>query len=178
MAYGLGQVGTATWINPVWWFINGYYRIYLRITQGASRLQEILADRYAAVQFGVENSRSSLTFITRQNLLFNYQLNQEVNDARTETRGLNNLFTLPPVNDCAEIDQEYAKEIEAHTSPYDSHPSLRDRLGFIERIKRPGYEQLDSRPVWDLIPSAAYLQEQITREVETNLRKRGILEPG
>ena len=45
MAYNLAVSGQARWYNPAWLFINGFHRGFLRITQGASRLQEILADR-------------------------------------------------------------------------------------------------------------------------------------
>jgi hypothetical protein len=42
----------ATNRNPAWWFATGFYRIFLRVSQGAARLQEILADRRAAEAYG------------------------------------------------------------------------------------------------------------------------------
>ncbi len=50
MARNLAAAGLATWYNPAWWFVNLYNRIFLRITLGASRLQEILAGRLALIE--------------------------------------------------------------------------------------------------------------------------------
>jgi len=51
-AVGLAERGVATWYNPAWLFLTGFNRVFLRISQGASRLQETLADRWAASAYG------------------------------------------------------------------------------------------------------------------------------
>ncbi|MCA9697104.1 MAG: M48 family metalloprotease, partial [Myxococcales bacterium] len=51
-AVGLAEAGAAGWYNPAWLFLNGFHRVFLRISQGASRLQEVLADRWAARSYG------------------------------------------------------------------------------------------------------------------------------
>jgi hypothetical protein len=45
MAINLAESGAAAWYNPAWLFLNAFHRIFLRISQGASRLQEVRADR-------------------------------------------------------------------------------------------------------------------------------------
>src|SRR5262249_56574735 len=35
----LARGGAATWYNPAWWFLRGYMRVFMRVSQGASRLQ-------------------------------------------------------------------------------------------------------------------------------------------
>jgi len=41
--------------NPAWWFVAGYRRLFLRVTQGATRWKEALADRSAALAYGSLN---------------------------------------------------------------------------------------------------------------------------
>jgi len=50
IAHNLASAGLTTWYNPAWWFVNIYNRIFLRITLGASPLQEMLADRLALIE--------------------------------------------------------------------------------------------------------------------------------
>jgi Zn-dependent protease with chaperone function len=176
MAQGLAMVGTATWYNPVWLFINGYYRIFLLITQGASRLQEILADRYAAIQYGVRNMKSGLEHVIRQNLLFEAQANEEIHQAILANRSLQNLYTLPIGESLPRVEEAFSKIMQEHTSAYASHPSPRDRLGFIERVHNSGLVQEDCRPVWDLLGSMTDLQNEMTLIIEINLRVQGILQ--
>ena len=52
MAESLASGGAARWYNPAWLFVTGFHKLFLRVSQGASRLQEILADRWAALAYG------------------------------------------------------------------------------------------------------------------------------
>ena len=173
LANGLVRVGTATWFNPVWLFIKGYYRIFLRVTQGASRLQEILADRYAAINFGVENLKTGLEHVIHQDLLFSRQVENEIQVARTESRPLNNLYALPLLENNPDLEAAFQKAMNTPTSAYDSHPAPCERLAYIERIRNNGYDHRDTRPAWDLLSSSATLQEEMTEEVVSNLRAKG-----
>ena len=177
LAYNLASRGLARWYNPVWWFVNGYYRIFLRIIFGATRLQEILADRFAVLAYGVRNLTSGLQQIVRQNLAFDTQVNAEVKQAQSEHRGLHNLYALPPVQDVASFEKSLAEVMAKPGSAYDSHPSLKERIALAERIKVSGYFEEDWRPAWDLIPGAAQLQMEITTIVDGNLRQQKILTP-
>lgn len=176
MAMGLAASGANTWINPVWLFINGYYRIFLRITQGASRLQEILADRYAAANFGVDNFRSGLEYISRRTFLFDLQMNREIMDARSEHRPLNNLYTLPPVEPNADQQQALQKVLTQKSSPYDSHPSLSERLEYVQNVRDSGYTRADSRRAWDLLADAPALQQKMTSAIQQALVDNSVLE--
>jgi len=95
MAYGLASKGQARFYNPAWLFINGFYRIYVRITLGASRLQEILADRYATLAYGAKNFSDGLTYVVHQSLLFDMQVGVEVGEAIEQKRSIHNLYDLP-----------------------------------------------------------------------------------
>ena len=51
MAMNPATVGVASPMNPAWWFVRGFWRAFLGISQGASRLQEVLADRWAVFAY-------------------------------------------------------------------------------------------------------------------------------
>ena len=55
----LVALGAAVW-SPAWWFVRGFYMLFLRISQGASRLQEVMADRWAAFSYGAQAFESGL----------------------------------------------------------------------------------------------------------------------
>lgn len=175
MAQRMAHTGVGTVINPAWLFLNGYYKIFQRITQGASRLQEILADRLAAVTYGVENIKGGLEFIVRRDLAFSRQTGTEIQCAQTEQRGLNNLYTLPEVEDCDELEKVYQEVVNRKTSPYDSHPGLRDRVALMEQARSSSLSEIDNRPVWQLFDRPEQLQETVTKEIENALRAGNLL---
>ena len=176
MAYRLASSGQARWYNPAWLFINGYYRIYLRITLGASRLQEILADRFAAMAYGTRNFVDGLTYVVRQSLLFDKQITLEVQHAAQHRRALHNLYTLPPLDPgpyAEELDSELEKVLNRPTSPYDSHPALQDRIRFLQRFDDSGSaSEGGQESVWSLIPNADELQAEMTRMVQVNVEQK------
>lgn len=174
MAQGLFEVGTAAWYNPVWLFINGYYRIFLLITRGASRLQEVLADRLATFHYGLSNMESGLKHTIHQDLLFQSLATREINQAIEENRGLQNLYTLPEGDIDSDLEAAYQKIMEAKTSPYASHPSPQERLEYITKVPNSAFNQEDHRPAWDLFPDAVGLQKEITELVEGKVRRTGV----
>lgn len=175
MAYRLGVSGQARWYNPAWLFVNGFYRVFLRITLGSSRLQEILADRYAAQVYGVQNFIAGLTHVIRQSIAFNARLNQEVNAAIEQIRALQNLYTLAalqPDPQEAQLEQKIAAEMSRPTSPYDSHPAFQERVALLQPFVAPGDAPVDLQPTWDLLPTADALQKEMTAHVQSNLQQQ------
>jgi Zn-dependent protease with chaperone function len=175
MAANLIANGLSRWYNPVWWFINGYYRIFLRITLGASRLQEILADRIATLAYGIQNFSTGLTAIIRADLEFDFKINSEVAAAQNARRGLNNLYALPELEDATPLEQKLSEMMARPSSPYDSHPAPRERLALIKRIQTAGFFDEDPRPACALLPDASQLQAEVTAEIEERLRAQNIL---
>ena len=70
----IAQGGGATFYNPAWHFVRGFHALFLRITLGASRLREILADEFAAVAYGGQAFAGGLTHIVRRSLEFDRNL--------------------------------------------------------------------------------------------------------
>lgn len=165
MAQNLAQGRQNTWVNPVFLFLNGFYRIFLRITLGASRLQEILADRYAALAYGAHNFSEALTNLVRQTMVFNAQASREIQLSLNERRQPNNLYTLaffeelgPPTGFDAELDRQMTRP----TSPYDSHPAVKDRLELVHMLEGVGTEERDTRPALDLLPNPEQWQQKMS----------------
>jgi Zn-dependent protease with chaperone function/tetratricopeptide (TPR) repeat protein len=175
MDYRLALKGQSHWFNPAWLFINAFYRIFLRITLGASRLQEILADRYAAMAYGAQNFIGGLTHIVRQDLVFNVQVNNEIGAAVRQGRDFHNLYALPSPQD--ELDRKRLKVEEDEvmsrpTSAYDSHPAPRERIVLVEKLQAEVDIQENPAPVWDLLPNAEDLQAEMTAMVQEDVRRQ------
>lgn len=175
MAYRLATSGQATWYNPAWWFVNGFYRLFLRITLGATRLQEILADRYAALAYGARNFVEGLTHVMRQDLIFDWQVGREARQAQQSRSDLRNLYTLP-APDSAEvqrqIEQKLAEVINRPTSPYDSHPSVKDRIELVQQISAVDSSGTNQNLIGDLLPNIEALQHEMTKTVQKNVQQR------
>ena len=64
-------------INPMWLFLSTFSRIFTQITHGASRLQEVMADRFAVLAYGATNFIDGLTLVIQQGIKMDMQLNKE-----------------------------------------------------------------------------------------------------
>jgi Zn-dependent protease with chaperone function len=174
IAQGLAERGQARLFNPVWLFLRGFHQIYLRITLGASRLQEILADRYAALAYGTQPLVDGLTHVVRQSMLFDRQAGHELETAVHTRRGLQNLYTLPETlseGQERELEAELAKELSRPTSAFDSHPAMQDRIALLRRLAVPTVVDGEGRLVVELLPTLVELQSEMTAAVQANLSR-------
>ncbi len=172
MGFMLSINGLDKWYNPAWLFLNGFSRIFLRITAGASRLQEILADRYAALAYGVEQLVGGLEHIVRQSLVFSRQVTNEVEVSQRSNRPVRNVYTLPPIDDqqqVAQLEQTFVDVMSRDASPYDSHPSPKERLELLRGMNVNVPEYPTDGGLWDLIADADRLQAEMTRVIQKNV---------
>ena len=173
MVYTFLASGQAHWYNPAWIFINGFNRVFLRITLGASRLQEVLADRYAALIYGVESFVDGLTHIVRQSLAFDLQLTQKVGSSAHTGLGLSNIYASEVIPDTVvePLETKMRDRMSQPTSPYDSHPALQDRIRFLQQIESVAKVEESAEPVWDLFPDAKSLQEEMMDIIRENVKE-------
>jgi len=172
MAYRLAAGGQGVWHNPAWLFVNGFNRVFLRITLGASRLQEILADRYAAMAYGVDNVVDGLRHIVYQSLAFRMQIAHEIEEAIEGDRSLQNLYTLPSLQPDLlgeELKTRIDEVMSWPTSPYDSHPAMRERIQLLQQLEVTNKVEESQEPVWSLLPNAEALQEEMTAIVAASV---------
>jgi Zn-dependent protease with chaperone function len=173
MAVMLIKRGAARFYNPVWLFLVGYQRIFLRITLGASRLQEVLADRFAAVAYGSENFIEGLKKYIRQSIAFPMQSNYELRNAFEMHRNIVNLYDVPLQDNLErEMWLEFEKTMTLPTSKNDSHPAPMERIRYIEKLSIP-YSPIHDNPrsVLELFPNLEELQREMTIEITNRLKK-------
>ena len=194
MGHDLVAEGQAKFWNPAWLFVNTYIRLFIRIAHGASRLQEVLADRYAALAYGPGNFIDSLQQVVRQTVIFNYRLNEsvkswaanpvvppsEISPEQREKMGnagapvfrmpeLSAVYhAAPPQAGETELEQSIQKAFDQKTSVYDTHLSLRERVQLCQAL--PGMlSEIDRRPAWDLLPDAEALQAEMQNQLALNI---------
>lgn len=129
----LYNAGQAAWWNGAFLFLRFYHFIFRRISAGATRLQEVLADRVAAQTYGTQSFVEGLTFVIRRDIEFSAKVNEEVKIADFEKRPYHNLFDLSAVGN-TNVEAELEKALKRKTSEEDTHPSPVDRFRYVKAI--------------------------------------------
>jgi len=172
MGFGLVANGLNNWYNPAWWFVNGFYRIFLRVTLGASRLQEILADRYAAMAYGARDFADGLKHVIHQSLVFDMQMDREVEKMEGTDHRLRNVYTLLPIEEDDKkeaLEEVFQNALTHQTSAYDSHPAPETRFALVEKCGAPDVTESTPGLVWDLFEDLSALQHEMTQQIQTNI---------
>lgn len=177
MAHELVEGDVATWYNPAWLFLHAFYRVFLRISQGASRLQEVLADRWAAMVYGAELFEQGLRHVVERSIRFGAHVDATVKDVIDNQQALINLYTHRPAVTAAEGEIQAAVDaaMKAQPTPYDSHPAPSQRLEWVRAIAaqpahRSGMD--DDADVWMLFGDRATLEQSMTELVNAAIDKR------
>jgi hypothetical protein len=163
----LAQSGHATRWNIAVHFLRLYDFIFRRISHGAGRIQEILADRVAARTYGVEAFRSGLTHILRSEIAFNLLVERELAEAKKEGRPLRDLYELPPADDLV-VDERLEETLQRPTSQDDTHPSAADRFALVERVHSAAQPPA-SAMAWELFADRSVLTRDMMALVEATL---------
>jgi hypothetical protein len=121
----------------------------------------------------VQNFIDGLLHIVKRDVLFQWQVNAEVERTAQPIGPLSNLYTLPrpEAGDAGQtIDTAFEKIVQRPTSPYDSHPGVQERVDLVKQLAAASPLGLgSSRPVWDLIPNAPELQQAMTSVIQRNV---------
>ncbi|MBI1851760.1 MAG: M48 family metalloprotease [Planctomycetes bacterium] len=176
MAGNLAKGGAASWFNPAWLFLNGFHRVFLRISQGASRLQEVLADRWAAFAYGSAAFESGLCHVIDSSVRFDSHANATLKEVIEAKQPLGNLYSYKPTSPPSEkvLEQAVRAALTAKPSPYDSHPDPMSRICMIRDLAAPGVETApdDDDCVWSLFDDREALEQRMTAEVRDNLARQ------
>jgi len=182
---GLARSGHATPWNPARWFANGFYRVFLRISQGASRLQEILADRRAAEVYGGAAFSTGLKHVVACSLTFDDHVNGAITRAVAAKEPLQGLWSPPEavtpeagetLDAPARNSTEQLAEALARTpSPYDSHPAPNDRIRWLEGVTGRLPPALDpTQTAWSLFSERSKHEHELTLFVYERLAEQGV----
>ncbi|MEP7076829.1 MAG: M48 family metallopeptidase [Acidobacteriota bacterium] len=167
LAEAIVMSGTNTIYNVAFHFIRVYHFLFRRITHGATRLQETLADRVAAHNYGVKAFQEGLTHVVRRGIEFNYLALKEVNSSRAAGRGFNSLYdlTVDDESSAKDIETQFAGALNRKTTDDDTHPSPNDRFKLIEKVISNANVDSD-RIVWDLFADRQALTDEMNKKLE------------
>jgi TolA-binding protein/Zn-dependent protease with chaperone function len=165
-----------------WWhlavhFLRFYYVLFNRITFGASRLQEIMADRTAVLAYGPEALEEGLTHAIRHSVEFSYWTSRRLEAVLRKEQVAATAFVQtqerPEVAAFENIETAMSKLIHRPTNETDTHPSPSDRFTFARRLNvastPSGSETVWSRfddPHAMMVTLFGDLQDVLTEEVK------------
>jgi len=170
-AEAMVESGNATIYNLGFQFLRLFHFLFRRITHGATRLQEVLADRVAAFYFGADAVREGLTHVIRSEVTFQTTADREINSAMSANRAFENLYTLEVTEETEkqEIEKQYEEIFARPTTEDDTHPSPNDRFRFISGVKSREHQKLDG-PVWALFEDKDAILNEMHKLIEGSLR--------
>ncbi|MCC6521681.1 MAG: M48 family metallopeptidase [Polyangiaceae bacterium] len=173
MAYG----GAAGPLNPAWLFLAAFHRIFLRVSHGASRLQEVLADRHAALAYGSEAFGRALRKTVELGVRFEATLNLALEQALLTGVAPHNLYraTERMQLDAGDVHEAVAQALTRTADPYDSHPPPVDRIELARRLGAPPTPAADDdAPAWSLLDHRPELERRMSALIVERLNERGI----
>ena len=172
-AYALATGGVAKWYNPAWLFVNGFNRVFLRISEGASRLQEVLADRWATFAYGADAFEAGLRHVIERSVRFNAHVGATLNEVVKQKVPLANLYTYQPSQAVKEEDIAKAihEALNRKGSAYDSHPPAAERFAIVRSLpsRDRRIEPNDEQAAWTLFENPIELQHAMTTQVRANV---------
>ena len=157
--------GQAVWWNIAFLFLRVYHFIFRRITYGASRLQEVLADRLAVLNYGANAFEDGLKHVIRRSVEFEDVAYREITDAANAGRSLQNLYELKTGEEQG-IEDKISEVLNRQTALDDSHPSPAERFRLARRITHTA-EPLAGGMVWDLFTDRESLTKEMSSLIET-----------
>ncbi|MCP4216353.1 MAG: M48 family metalloprotease [bacterium] len=194
-ADAMAEFGQATWYNPAWHFINGFYNIFLRISEGASRLQEVMADRMAARAYGPNIFADGLTAYIKHSITFNMITKIELAMSKMEKGRFKNIYVLDVPETWPEIlnvvpskdsppektpsppevvEKSFKAAMEVRTSDYDSHPAPRQRIQWVKSIKGIKDQYDHSNSAAELMKVSQKMQEEMSRQMRDHIIQSSI----
>jgi len=181
MGMALAESGAAGWYNPAWWFFRGYLAVFLRISQGASRLQEVLADRIAIFTYGSKAFQEGYRHVIRQSVRFHAYTQSTLQEVIEGKKALANVYRFAPSTppEAETLDSEFQAALDAEPSPYDSHPSSKDRLAWASALNIPATPRYgDEDGVWSLFDNREQLEKRMTTLIKHNVAENhGVVIP-
>ena len=164
-AHAMARAGQAVSWNIAFQFLRLYHFLFRRISHGATRLQEVLADRAAARLYGAQPFEEGLRHVVRRQIEFNHFAGKEIEEALKSGQALQNVYALE-VQPERELEEAIDQAINRQTSEDDTHPSPVDRFRLVSRILCQN-QPAPSGPMWDLFAN----REAITKEMSSQIEK-------
>jgi tetratricopeptide (TPR) repeat protein/Zn-dependent protease with chaperone function len=175
-AYAMVYAGQAVWWNIAYQFLRIYHFLFRRITHGATRLQEILADRVAVRNYGAASFEEGLRHVIRREVEFNRVTSKEIQDATEARRDLSNLYQLQASQETYDqqmIESEINDIVTRRTTEDDTHPSPIDRFHLAQRIVCDNPPSSNAM-VWDLFANREELTAEMSKLIDERVKEAAI----
>ena len=167
-AHAMIVTDQATWWNIAFQFLRIYHFIFRRISHGATRLQEVLADRVAAFQYGPLAFEEGLTHVVGKSVEFHHLAAKEIDESVAGQRALQNLYELR-LEQNPDLQQQIEESLNRETSEDDTHPSPNDRFRLTRRIT--GANELPATGmVWDWFKNREALTSEMTSLIQSDMQ--------
>lgn len=159
--------GQNTWWNVAYQFLRIYHFIFRRISHGATRLQEVLADRVAALQYGPLAFEEGLTHVIGKSVEFHHLATKEIEDSVAVQRALQNLYELQ-LEQNTSLQQQIDESLNRETSEDDTHPSPNHRFRLTRKITGAN-ESPATGMVWDWFTNREALTNEMTSLIQSEV---------
>lgn len=168
MIIALAQNGAAAAYNPAWIFATRFHDIFLRISQGASRLQEVLADRWAVIAYGSKPFVDGFEHVVARSVEHDARAQKTLSEVIEGNLALANFYTYEAQSpiDATELAESVREARERPADPFDSHPPPKDRVeaALALAIEHPP-EEGDDEDAWHIFEEPAALEERLTGRI-------------
>lgn len=167
-AEAMAAGGQAVPWNIAFQFLRLYHLIFRRISRGATRLQEVMADRVAVRHYGAGAFEQGLRHVARRQVEFEDVAYSEIANAARAHRVIQNIYELDP-SDESSVEEKIRERISRQTSPDDTHPSPAERFRLAARIlstPRPAAQGM----VWDLFVDRNRLTNEMCSLINEQVR--------
>lgn len=159
-AVAMIEGGQAVWWNVAFQFLRLYHFLFRRISHGATRLQEVLADRVAARRYSPQAFEEGLTHIIRREIEFEDIAYWEITNANKARRAVQNLYELKAMEE-QKTEEKIKAAINRPTSEDDTHPSPAERFRLARRVTCNN-ELAPAGMVWDLFTNRAAVTDEMS----------------
>ncbi len=163
-ACAMAYAGQAVWWNIAFHFLRVYDFLFRRISHGAIRLQEILADRAAVQIYGAANFQEGLRHVVRRQIEFAHLADNEIQQASKAGRTLNNLYAMECPREGA-VEDEVNEALNRPSSEDDTHPSPVDRFQLASHVACYA-EQPAAGVMLDLFANREAIAEEMCTQIE------------
>jgi Zn-dependent protease with chaperone function/predicted Zn-dependent protease len=136
-AQAIGKRGKIHWYDLSVQFLRLYHYLYRRLSFGASRLQEVLADRVAVMNYGKDALVEGLTHAIRRSVEFELAVSRAVRETLRNARPTYAFYRLSAsleLDERDEVEKVVQQVLNRETNLDDSHPSPKDRFEMAGRI--------------------------------------------
>ena len=159
-AVAMIESGQAVWWNIAFQFLRLYHFLFRRISHGATRLQEVLADRVAAAKYSPQAFEDGLTHLIRRQVEFEDIVYWEITNANKARRAVQNLYELEP-SEKQGVEEKLKEAMNRPTSEDDTHPSPVERFRLAHRV-RCNNELAPAGMVWDLFTNRLAITDEMS----------------